>query len=65
MDEFIPVNEPLLGEREKELVLECIESGWISSEGPFVEKFEESFSKKDPTKPQVRIPSVNGHKHFG
>ena len=46
MDEFIPVNEPLLGEREKELVLECIESGWISSEGPFVEKFEEYFSKK-------------------
>jgi len=46
MDKFIPVNEPLLGEREKELVLECIDSGWISSEGPFVEKFEESFSKK-------------------
>ena len=45
MDEFIPVNEPLLGKREKELVLECINSGWISSEGPFVEKFEESFSK--------------------
>ena len=46
MDKFIPVNEPLLGEREKELVLECIESGWISSEGPFVEKFEESLVKK-------------------
>ena len=45
MNEFIPVNEPLLGEREKELVLECINSGWISSEGPFVEKFEESFCK--------------------
>ncbi len=46
MDKFIPVNEPLLGEREKELLIECINTGWISSEGPFVEKFEKSFSKK-------------------
>ncbi len=46
MDKFIPVNEPSLGEREKELLIECIDSGWISSEGPFVEKFESSFSKK-------------------
>mgnify|MGYP001182497200 CR=1 FL=1 len=46
MDKFIPVNEPSLGEREKELLIECIDTGWISSEGPFVEKFEESFSKK-------------------
>mgnify|MGYP001180423763 CR=1 FL=1 len=46
MDKFIPVNEPSLGEREKELLIECIDTGWISSEGPFVEKFENSFSKK-------------------
>ena len=46
MDNFIPVNEPLLGEREKELVCKCIDTGWISSEGPFVEQFEESFSRK-------------------
>ena len=46
MDEFIPVNEPSLGAREKDLLIQCIETGWISSEGPFVEKFEESFSKK-------------------
>ena len=46
MDKFIPVNEPSLGEREKELLIECIDSGWISSEGPFVERFENSFSDK-------------------
>ena len=46
MNKPIPVNEPLLGEREKELLVECIETGWISSEGPFVEKFEEDLSKK-------------------
>lgn len=36
----MPVNTPVLGEREKELLLECVESGWISSEGPFVAEFE-------------------------
>lgn len=40
MDTFIPVNEPLLNGNEKEYLCECIDSGWISSEGPFVEKFE-------------------------
>ena len=37
---FIPVNEPLLNGNEKKYLNECIETGWISSEGPFVEKFE-------------------------
>ncbi len=46
MDRFIPVNEPLIGKREKELINECLDTGWISSEGPFVEKFENSLSKK-------------------
>ena len=38
--DFIPVNTPLIGEIEKEKLIECIESGWISSEGPFVSEFE-------------------------
>ena len=42
--EPIPVNSPVIGEREKELLLQCIETGWISSEGPFVEEFERKFS---------------------
>ena len=40
---MIPVNLPLVNGREKELLIECIESGWIS-EGPYVKKFEENFS---------------------
>jgi perosamine synthetase len=46
MSRFIPVNEPVIGEREKELVMECLNSGWISSEGPFVSQFEEAFSRR-------------------
>jgi perosamine synthetase len=40
----IPVNEPLLDGNEKQYLLECIETGWISSEGPFVKRFEEQFA---------------------
>jgi perosamine synthetase len=46
MNVFIPVNEPVIGEREKELVMECLNTGWISSEGPFVSQFEEAFSRR-------------------
>jgi len=41
---MIPVNEPLLDGREKELLCECIDSGWISSDGPFVNQFEKQFA---------------------
>jgi len=41
---MIPVNEPYLGQREKELVNECLESGWISSAGKYIKKFEDQFS---------------------
>jgi perosamine synthetase len=43
---FIPVNEPVLGEAEKKYVSECLESGWISSEGPMVGRFEEKFAAR-------------------
>ncbi len=43
---MIPVNEPLLDGNEKKYLEECIDSGWISSEGPFVRKFEERFAAR-------------------
>lgn len=43
---FIPVNEPLLNGNEKKYLNDCIDSGWISSEGPYVTKFEEQFAAK-------------------
>ena len=41
---FIPVNEPLLNGNEKKYLCECIDTGWISSEGPFVKEFEQKMS---------------------
>jgi perosamine synthetase len=46
MVKFIPVNEPLFKGNEKKYLIECIESGYISSESPFVEKFEKEFALK-------------------
>ncbi|MDD2365645.1 MAG: DegT/DnrJ/EryC1/StrS family aminotransferase [Desulfuromonadaceae bacterium] len=37
---MIPVNQPLLDGNEGTYLQECISSGWISSEGSFVERFE-------------------------
>jgi perosamine synthetase len=36
----IPVNTPLLSGNELKYLTECIETGWISSEGPFIQQFE-------------------------
>lgn len=43
---MIPVNEPLLNGNEKKYLMECIDTGWISSEGPFVKQFEEQLAKR-------------------
>lgn len=42
--DYIPVNEPLLNGNEKKYLCECIDTGWISSEGPFVKQFEQKMS---------------------
>lgn len=43
---MIPVNEPLLNGNEKKYLNECIDTGWISSEGPFVSKLEDDFATR-------------------
>jgi perosamine synthetase len=37
---FIPVNEPRLDGNEAAYLAECVATGWISSEGPFVARLE-------------------------
>jgi perosamine synthetase len=46
MSDFIPVNQPLLDGNEKQYLNECIDSGWISSEGPFVKQLETEFAAR-------------------
>jgi perosamine synthetase len=42
----IPVNQPLLDGNEERYLAECIKTGWISSEGPFVRRLEEGFAAR-------------------
>lgn len=55
MTDFIPVNKPLLDGNEKKYLLECIETGWISSEGPFITEFEEKFAARMGRKHGVAV----------
>ena len=41
---MIPVNEPVLSGNESKYLAECISTGWISSEGPFVRRLEEGMA---------------------
>ncbi|QDU90517.1 Putative pyridoxal phosphate-dependent aminotransferase EpsN [Pirellulimonas nuda] len=39
-----PVYEPEIGEREKEYVNRCLDTGWVSARGEFVDRFEQEFA---------------------
>src|SRR5215510_16317690 len=41
---MIPVNEPLLGEQDIAYVNECLQTGWISSAGRFINEFEDRWA---------------------
>ena len=40
VSKFIPLSVPFFNGKEKEYLNETIDSGWVSSAGPFVKKFE-------------------------
>jgi perosamine synthetase len=44
MSEFIPLSVPHIRAGEMAYVKECLESEWVSSAGPFVDRFEKEFA---------------------
>lgn len=42
---MIPVNEPLIGGRELAFVSDCVKSGWISSAGSYLTRFETGWAQ--------------------
>ena len=40
----IPVNEPYVGENEIAYVMDCLQTGWISSEGKYISEFENKWA---------------------
>jgi perosamine synthetase len=41
---MIPVNEPVLSEEAKRNVIDCLNTGWISSAGAYIDSFERNFA---------------------
>tara|TARA_Y100000590_G_scaffold436791_1_gene557778 strand:+ start:1317 stop:2471 length:1155 start_codon:yes stop_codon:yes gene_type:complete len=56
-NKFIPVNVPKIFKEEKRFIKECLDTGWISSEGNFVNKFEKSFSRYNNRKFGIAVSS--------
>ena len=55
MKRFIPVNKPKIFSYDKIFVNQALKTNWISSEGPFVRKFEMNFSKYNKRKYGVAV----------
>ena len=56
----ILVNTPLFSGNEEKYLLECIRTGWISSEGPFVKQFEEKFADYLGRKEGIAVSNGSG-----
>ncbi|MBZ0217781.1 MAG: LegC family aminotransferase [Fimbriimonadaceae bacterium] len=54
----ISLHEPTFGAVERQTVMDCLDSGWVSSAGPFISKFEEEVAKASGATHGVAI--VNG-----
>ncbi|HLZ02772.1 MAG TPA: DegT/DnrJ/EryC1/StrS family aminotransferase [Bradyrhizobium sp.] len=44
-DNFFPISKPSIGARERELVLDALDSGWVSSIGKYIDEFEQGFAR--------------------
>ena len=51
----LPVAEPMLGEQELLYVTECVLTGWVSSAGKFVTRFEEVFADYCGTRHAIAV----------
>ena len=61
-DEFIPLSTPWLVGREREYLLECIDSGWIAA-GPYIGKFEDAVAQRVGSEGAVAVSSGTAALH--
>lgn len=62
---MIPVSKPIINKKSaKKKLNEAIQTGWISSQGPFVEKFEKTFSQFVGTKYAIATNSGTSALHL-
>jgi len=60
----IPLHVPELSGNERRYVLECLDSGWISSVGPFVDRFERAMANQIGRRHAVAVVSGTAALHL-
>ncbi len=60
---IVPVNESVISEEAKKNVAESLRTGWLSSAGPFVTKFENDFAKFFGVKHAVTVTNGGAALH--
>jgi perosamine synthetase len=60
----VPIAEPVLFGNEEKYVVECIRTGWISSKGEFIDRFEENFASYIGVEHAVAVSSGTAALHL-
>src|SRR3989344_5151856 len=60
---MIPVNEPVISEQSKKNLKKAVDTGWLSSSGPFVKEFEEEFARYLGVKHAITVSSGTAALH--
>ena len=58
MSKIIPLSEPVIGGSEWRYIKDCLDTGWVSSAGKYVDLFEEKIAEYTGAK--YAIACVNG-----
>lgn len=58
MNKFIPISEPSITQKEIDYVTNAVKSGWVSSLGEYITKFEKKFAKYTGVK--YALTTTNG-----
>lgn len=59
-----PVAEPIFNGNETSYLLECVSTGWISSQGPFIPKFEQIFAEYHGVEHALAVSSGTAALHL-
>jgi len=60
----IPLFEPFIDSKEKQYVLDCLKTNWISSKGKYIEKFQNKFSKYVGAKYSISVSNGTAALHL-
>lgn len=64
MTKPIPLHEPVFGGKEWEYAKECLDTGWVSSGGPFVDRFERAIARFTGVKQAVATTNGTAALHL-